>query len=136
MPFRPIRRAPCRTGSDAPACSPSGLRRLIAADLLLAFGGHIAVMLLGVVFWGLHMGLTQGLLATLVADTAPADLRGTAFGVFNLASGAALLLASVAAGLLWDTFGPTATFLAGAGISAVALAGLLAVSKRLAVPTV
>lgn len=113
-----------------------GIAALIAADLLLAFGGHIAVMLLGVVFWGLHMGLTQGLLATLVADTAPADLRGTAFGVFNLASGAALLLASVAAGLLWDAFGPTATFLAGAGISAVALAGLLAVSKRLAVPTV
>lgn len=113
-----------------------GIAALIAADLLLAFGGHIAVMLLGVVFWGLHMGLTQGLLATLVADTAPADLRGTAFGVFNLASGVALLLASVVAGLLWDAFGPTATFLAGAGISTVALAGLLAVSKRLAVPTV
>ena len=61
------------------------------------------------------MGLTQGLLATLVADTAPADLRGTAFGVFNLASGAALLVASVAAGSLWDAFGPKATFLAGAG---------------------
>ena len=63
-------------------------------------------------------------------------LRGAASGVFNLASGAALLLASVVAGLLWDAFGPTATFLAGAGISAVALAGLLAVSKRLAVPMV
>jgi MFS family permease len=107
-----------------------GIAALIAADLLLAFGGHIAVMLLGVVFWGLHMGLTQGLLATLVADTAPVDLRGTAFGVFNLASGAALLAASVAAGLLWDAFGPAATFLAGAAISILALAGLLAVSKR------
>jgi len=110
-----------------------GIAALIVADLLLAFGGHLAVMLLGVVFWGLHMGLTQGSLATLVADTAPVDLRGTAFGVFNLASGAALLLASVAAGLLWDRFGPAATFLAGAAISAVALTGLLTVSRRLAV---
>ncbi len=109
-----------------------GVAALIAADLLLAFGGHLAIMLLGVVLWGLHMGLTQGLLATLVADTAPADLRGTAFGIFNLASGAALLAASVGAGALWDAFGPAATFLAGAGISAVALAGLLAVSRRLA----
>ena len=63
-----------------------GIAALIAADLLLAFGGDLAIMLLGVVLWGLHMGLTQGLLATLVADMAPADLRGTAFGVFNLAS--------------------------------------------------
>ena len=97
-----------------------GIAALIAADLLLALGGNLAIMLLGVVLWGLHMGLTQGLLATLVADMAPADLRGTAFGVFNLASGAALLLASVAAGLLWDRFGPEATFLAGAAISAAA----------------
>ena len=109
-----------------------GIAALIVADILLAFGGHIAVMLLGIAFWGLHMGLTQGLLATLVADTAPADLRGTAFGIFNLASGIALLVASVAAGSLWDAFGPAATFLAGAGISAAALVGLLAVSKRLA----
>jgi len=109
-----------------------GIAALIAADLLLAFGGNLAIMLLGVVLWGLHMGLTQGLLATLVADMAPADLRGTAFGVFNLAAGAALLLASVAAGLLWDRFGPAATFLAGAAISAAALAGLAAVSRHLA----
>jgi MFS family permease len=109
-----------------------GIAALIAADLLLAFGGNLAIMLLGVVLWGLHMGLTQGLLATLVADMAPADLRGTAFGVFNLASGAALLVASVAAGLLWDRFGPAATFLAGAAISAAALAGLAAVSRHLA----
>ena len=110
-----------------------GIAALIAADLLLAFGGNLAIMLLGVVLWGLHMGLTQGLLATLVAGMAPADLRGTAFGVFNLAAGAALLLASVAAGLLWDRFGPAATFLAGAAISAAALAGLAAVSRHLAV---
>ena len=70
--------------------------------------------MLGVALWGLHMGLTQGLLATLVADTAPADLRGTAFGMFNLVTGIAMLVASVIAGALWDVVGPQGTFLAGA----------------------
>jgi MFS family permease len=77
------------------------------------------------VFWGLHMGFTQGLLATLVADTAPAELRGAAFGVFNLAGGIAMLAASMVAGALWDAYGPAATFLAGAALAAVALIGLL-----------
>jgi MFS family permease len=81
--------------------------------------------LLGVVFWGLHMALTQGLFATLVADTAPEDLRGTAFGLFNFAGGIAMLFASVLAGELWDSFGPPATFLAGAALSAIALIGLV-----------
>lgn len=102
-----------------------GIAMLIVADLILAFAGTIPAVLLGVVFWGLHMGLTQGLLATLVADTAPERLRGTAFGIFNLASGVAMLIASVIAGGLWDAFGPRFTFLAGAGFTAIALIGLI-----------
>ena len=86
--------------------------------------------MLGVVFWGLHMGFSQGLLATLVADTAPADLRGTAFGVFNFAIGIAMLIASVIAGGLWDAFGPAATFFAGAAFTAVALVGVVLVAIR------
>ncbi|MGB9080442.1 MAG: MFS transporter, partial [Desulfuromonadaceae bacterium] len=75
--------------------------------------------------WGLHMGATQGLLSALVADAAPDDLRGTAFGVFNLASGIALLAASVIAGGLWVLVGPAITFYAGAVFSSAALAGLI-----------
>jgi MFS family permease len=108
----------------------SGAGMLIAADLVLALVPGVSGLLLGTVLWGLHMGLTQGLLATLVADTAPEDLRGTAFGLFNLVCGVAVLLASVVAGALWDVYGPAATFLAGAAFSAVALAGILAVAKR------
>lgn len=103
-----------------------GLLVLVAADLVLAMGNHWTTVLAGVALWGIHMGMTQGLLATLVADTAPADLRGTAFGVFNLVSGIALLLASAMAGLLWDQFGAAATFHAGAAFSVIALIGLLA----------
>lgn len=102
-----------------------GLAVLIAADLVLASGTHWATLLAGVALWGVHMGMTQGLLATMVADTAPADLRGTAFGFFNLVSGVALLLASVVAGLLWDRLGAAFTFYAGAVFSALALGGLL-----------
>lgn len=107
-----------------------GVATLVVADLLLAFTTSVPVLLLGVVFWGLHMGLTQGLLATIVADTAPADLRGTAFGVFNLASGVAMLVASAVAGALWDVYGPIATFLAGAAFTAIALVGLLGLRKQ------
>ena len=107
-----------------------GIAMLVVADLILAFGTAVPVVLLGVVFWGLHMGLTQGLLATLVADTAPPDLRGTAFGMFNLASGITLLAASVIAGGLWDAYGPRMTFLAGAAFTIVALFGLLIVWSR------
>lgn len=109
-----------------------GVGMLVFADLFLAFTTSVPVLLVGVVFWGLHMGLTQGLLATLVADTAPPELRGTAFGVFNLASGIAMLVASVVAGALWQFFGPVATFLAGAVFTAVALTGLFALPKRFA----
>jgi MFS family permease len=102
-----------------------GLAVLIAADLLLAWSNHWSWVWAGVTLWGLHMGITQGLLATMVADNAPADLRGTAFGVFNLVSGLAMLVASVVAGLLWDTFGASQTFLAGALFTALAVAAIL-----------
>ncbi len=103
-----------------------GLLVLVAADLVLAFAPSWPAMLLGVGLWGLHMGMTQGLLAAMVADTAPEDLRGTAFGLFNLVSGLAMLAASVLAGLLWDRLGAAATFLAGAGFAVAALMALLA----------
>lgn len=101
-----------------------GFLVLIASDIVLAFPGNLAGAALGVGLWGLHLGLTQGLLATLVADTAPPELRGTAFGMFNLSTGLALLAASLLAGTLWDFFGPGMTFLAGAGFTALALFGL------------
>ena len=103
-----------------------GLALLVAADLMLAYASSPALALAGSALWGLHMAFTQGLLSKMVADTAPADLRGTAFGLFNLVSGGALLLASVLAGALWSVYGPAATFLAGAGFAVVAALGLLA----------
>ncbi|MEX2036328.1 MAG: MFS transporter [Xanthobacteraceae bacterium] len=107
-----------------------GLLLLIAADVVLAFAPGIAALMLGVALWGLHMGFTQGLLSTLVADSAPAELRGTAFGMFNLLTGLALLAASIVAGALWDAVGPKGTFLAGAAITLVALLGLAAIRTR------
>lgn len=107
-----------------------GLVLLIVADIVLALSGSVAGIAVGVVIWGLHMGLTQGLLATLVADTAPAELRGTAYGMFNLATGIALLAASVIAGGLWDMVGPKGTFLAGAVFTSCAVAGLVALSRH------
>lgn len=104
-----------------------GIACLVAADLVLALGTSITLVMAGVALWGLHMALTQGLFASLVADTAPSDLRGTAFGVFNFAGGIAMLIASVLAGGLWDAYGPTATFLAGGGLAIVALVGLIIV---------
>ena len=101
-----------------------GLLVLVAADLVLAYSSHWGVVLAGVALWGVHMGITQGLLATMVADTAPPALRGTAYGFFNLASGLAMLLASVLAGLLWDRLGASATFYAGAGLCGLALLAL------------
>lgn len=98
-----------------------GMGVLIAADMVLAFSSHWSVVLLGVALWGIHMGMTQGLLATMVADTAPADLRGTAYGFFNLFSGVAMLVASAVAGLLWDKLGASFTFHAGAAFSVSAI---------------
>jgi MFS family permease len=103
-----------------------GLMLLIAADAALALAASPLMALVGSVLWGMHMACTQGLLAKLVADTAPARLRGTAFGIFNLVSGVALLLASVIAGALWSVFGASATFLAGAAFATVTALGLLA----------
>ena len=103
-----------------------GLALLIVADLVLAVAASPMLVLAGSVLWGLHMAFTQGLLSKLVADTAPAQLRGTAFGLFNLVSGIALLLASVIAGALWSAFGAPATFLAGAAFAAATALGLLA----------
>ncbi|HZP94536.1 MAG TPA: MFS transporter [Burkholderiales bacterium] len=102
-----------------------GIGFLIAADLVLAQATGTWAVGAGAVLWGLHMGATHGLLTAIIADAAPADLRGTAFGVFNLATGLALLAASVIAGGLWNVFGPATTFYAGAAFSAVALTGLV-----------
>ena len=108
-----------------------GLTVLIAADLVLAWSETVVVVFVGVALWGLHMGLTQGLFAAMVADTAPAELRGSAFGIFNFLSGVVAIAASLIAGQLWEWRGSLATFLAGATFSAVALAGLLLWRKRL-----
>lgn len=102
-----------------------GFAVLIVADLVLAFASNLWVVMAGVAFWGLHMGMTQGLLATLVAERAPEAARGTAFGVFHLVTGVALLAASLVAGVLWEWIGPQATFLAGAGFTGVGLTGCL-----------
>lgn len=107
-----------------------GLSMLVAADLVLAGAGSPLAVFIGAALWGLHLGLTQGLFAKLVADTAPAELRGTAFGFFNLVSGVALLIASVVAGALWSAFGAPATFLTGAVFAALALLGLLAHRRK------
>lgn len=98
-----------------------GLSVLIAADFVLASNGHWTTVLAGVALWGVHLGITQGLLATMVADVAPEDLRGTAFGVFNLVSGVALLLGSICAGLMWDGLGASMTYYVGAGVCVLAL---------------
>jgi MFS family permease len=102
----------------------TGLVVLIVADGLLALDNHGGVFWLGLALWGLHMALTQGLLATMVANAAPPDLRGTAYGMFNLVCGVAMLLASGLAGWLWDRLGAPATFMAGMGFGALALLGL------------
>jgi MFS family permease len=107
-----------------------GLALLVAADVMLAFAGGALAVLIGAALWGLHMALTQGLLAKLVADTVPAELRGTGFGVFNLVSGGALLAASVIAGALWSAIGPAATFLAGAGFATIAAIGVAAFRRK------
>ena len=98
----------------------AGIGVLIAADLVLALATGMAALAIGVLLWGLHMGLTQGLLAAMVAHAAPAHLRGTAFGTFNLASGVAMLAASAFAGALWHYVGPAATFWSGAALALAA----------------
>ncbi|UCE31599.1 MAG: MFS transporter [Burkholderiales bacterium] len=103
----------------------AGVAALVGADLVLAWLPTVAGAFAGTALWGMHMALTQGLLAKLVADAAPERLRGSAFGLFNLATGVALLAASVVAGALWQAVGPSATFVAGAAFAAVAGLGML-----------
>ena len=109
-----------------------GLATLVAADLIRAHADGRLMVLFGAALWGLHMGLTQGLLAALVAGSAPAKMRGTAFGVFNLVCGVALLVASGLAGWLWDAYGPRFTFYAGAAFTVIAWIGFLRYGRRAA----
>ena len=115
----------------APGLLSAGLVVLIGADLLLGLGHGLPAIAAGIALWGAHMALSQGLFAKLVAGSAPDRLRGSAFGLFNLASGLAALAASVTAGLLWDHYGSSATFLAGAGFAALTLGGLALVRARI-----
>ncbi len=108
----------------------AGLVALIGADAALAFASSLPLAWAGVALWGLHMGLTQGLFAALVADTAAPQLRGTAFGVFNLTGGLALLLASFVAGKLWDLYGAWAAFASGGCLAAATLLALLIIVPR------
>lgn len=106
-----------------------GFSLLAAADVVLAITSSIAGVMVGVALWGLHMGFTQGIFSALVADFSPADRRGTAFGIYNLASGLAMLLASAAAGVIWDVYGPQATFLAGLGVASLAIIGTMLIFR-------
>jgi MFS family permease len=108
----------------------AGVATLIAADLVLAFATGLVMAFTGIILWGVHMALTQGLLSRLIAARAPAEHRATAFGIFYFASGIALLLSSLGAGLLWDLASPAATFLAGASFAALTAVMLIAAPKR------
>jgi len=108
-----------------------GILFLIAADFTLALADNIWLVGGGVILWGLHMGSSQGVLAAMIADKAPSHLRGTAFGVFNLVLGFTLLAASILAGVLWDSYGPSATFYAGAIFAAIAFASLILARKKI-----
>lgn len=108
----------------------AGFVILLVADVVLAFAPSLWTVMIGIAVWGLHMGMTQGQLAALVADAAPRAFRGTAFGLFNFVSGVALLFASLIAGFLWERVGPGATFLTGAGITTIGLLGALVLPSR------
>jgi MFS family permease len=107
-----------------------GLMFLISADIILALASHVSWVVVGAGLWGVHMGFTQGLFSALVADTAGAQVRGSAFGIFGLATGLAILIASVFAGWLWDLLGPRATFFAGVGFAVLTLIALLLYQHR------
>ena len=106
-----------------------GLMLLVAADVALAIARSPLAVFAGTALWGLHMAATQGLLSKLVADIAPAEFLGTGFGIFNLISGSALLVASVLAGALWSGLGASWTFIAGAGFAGLAAIGLIATAQ-------
>jgi MFS family permease len=107
-----------------------GIVLLIIADLILAWGHTLVWTFVGTALWGLHMGLTQGLLSALVADVAPTELRGTAFGMFHLLTGLTLLVASALAGWLWTVHGPDETFLFGAIFAAISLVGFVGTRSK------
>jgi MFS family permease len=107
-----------------------GFAALVVSDVVLAMAQGVAAVFIGAALWGLHLGLTQGLLSALVADSAPVELRATAFGVFNLTSGVALFLASLLAGVLWAGPGPAATFWASAGLAFLGLAGFMLIARK------
>ena len=109
----------------------AGFALLVLAHLALAGATGPAWVFAGAILWGLHLGITQGVLAALIADLAPADRRGTAYGVFQLAAGVAILVGSVAGGLLWDRVGPAATFAAGAATGVVGLVAFLLILRML-----
>ena len=115
---------------DRKAMLAGGFVILIVSDVILATAPNLPMVMAGVALWGLHMGMTQGLLAALVADVAPPILRATSFGVFNFVSGIALLLASLVAGVLWEIFGPYATFMTGAAFTVAGLAATTLVLRR------
>ena len=108
----------------------AGIVLLIVADLVLALAGSPSIVLVGVALWGLHMGCTQGILAAMIAEVTPPELKGTAFGLFNLASGLCMLLASLIAGGLWEAYGPAITFYVGAGCSLSALVLLISLTHH------
>jgi MFS family permease len=116
--------------ADKQAILAAGFAVLIVADIVLALAPGVWIVMGGVALWGLHLGMTQGTLSALVAETVPADLRGTAFGLFHLVTGIALLAASVVAGILWDWVGPAATFFCGALLTAAGLIGILTVGRH------
>ena len=122
-------RDPTRAAKVSREAFAAGLIALIGADLVLAWAPSPFYVMVGVAIWGLHMGLTQGILSSLVADSAPADLRGSAYGVFALVSGVAALLASVVAGVVWDKAGQAPVFYIGAGFALFALVFLAAMKK-------
>ena len=116
--------------ASATASASDAAMVLVAADLVLASNVYWLTIMVGVSLWGVHMGITQGLLARMIADTAPVDLRGTAYGFFNLISGIAMLISSTIAGFLWFYFSATFTFIAGGCFATLALLGIIFSSFR------
>lgn len=108
----------------------AALIALCVADALLGWGKTLVTVLGGVAFWGLHLAFSQGILTALVADHCAPHLRGTAYGLFNLFSAAALLVASGMAGILWDHIGPRSTFLFGGVLALLSLFAFFFVTRN------